>query len=97
MGRSFLEGRSYVRGRAPNLNRLSSVRENVINLHPQPSSVFAQFPVVCMFNWMLGRLRKAVGRSFLKKRSCLKGVYSWKNSKSESAEQREGKEIKSRS
>ena len=27
MGRSFLEGRSYVRERAPNLNRLSSARE----------------------------------------------------------------------
>src|SRR6266496_2858979 len=65
VGRSFLEERSYVRGRAPNLNRLSSVRENAINSHSQPSSVFAQFPVVCMFNWMLGRLRKAVGRSFL--------------------------------
>src|SRR6266511_433617 len=95
--RSFLEGRSYVRGRAPNLNRLSSVRENAINPHPQPSSVFAQFSVVCMFNWMLGRLRKAVGRSFLEGRSCLEGVYSWKSSESESAEQREGKEIKPRS
>src|SRR6266536_800419 len=53
--------------------------------------MFAQFSVVCMFNWMLGRLRKAVGRS------CLEGVCSWKRSESESAEQREGKEIKSRS
>ena len=26
MGRSFLEGRLYVRGRAPNLNRLSRAR-----------------------------------------------------------------------
>ena len=75
-------GRSYIRGRAPNLNRMSSVRENTINPHPQPSSVFAQFPVMCIFNWMLGRLRKAVGRSFfegrsyLKGRSCLEGVYS---------------------
>src|SRR6266536_5996192 len=67
------------------------MRENAINPHPQPSSVFAQFPVVCMFNWMLGRLRKAVGRS------CLEGVCSWKRSESESAEQREGKEIKPRS
>src|SRR6266511_5740035 len=40
---------------------------------PQPNSVFAQFLVVCMFNWMLGRLRKAVGRSFLEGRSCLEG------------------------
>src|SRR6266498_3216187 len=67
------------------------MRENAINPHPQPNSVFAQFSVVCMFNWMLGRLRKAVGRS------CLEGVCSWKSSESESAEQREGKEIKPRS
>jgi len=59
-------GRSYVRKRAPNLNRLSSVRENAINFHPQPSSVFAQFPVVCIFNWMLGQLRKAVERSYIR-------------------------------
>src|SRR6266498_4084261 len=88
VGRSSFEGRSYVRGRAPNLNRLSSVRENEKVSRPQPNSVFAQFSVVCMFNWMLGRLRKVVGRS------CLEGVYSWKRSESESAEQREGKEIK---
>src|SRR6266498_2701995 len=74
MGRSFLEGRSYIRERAPNLNRLSSVRENAINPHSQPNSVFAQFSVVYIFNWMLGRLRKAI------RRSCLKGGYSWKSS-----------------
>ena len=74
MGRLFLEGRSYVRGRAPNLNRQSSVRENAINPHPQPSSVFAQFSVVCMFNWMLGQLRKAVGRSFLEGRSYVRNL-----------------------
>src|SRR6266536_6626784 len=73
MGRSFLEGRSYVHGRAPNLKRLSSVRENAINPHPQPNSVFAQFPVVCIFSWMLGQLRKAVGRSFLEGRSYVRG------------------------
>src|SRR6266498_4078520 len=73
VGRSFLEGRSYVRGRAPNLNRLSSVRENTINPHSQPNSVFAKFSVVCIFNWMFGRLRKAVGRSFLKGRSYVRG------------------------
>src|SRR6266536_6552587 len=73
VGRSFLEGRSYFRGRAPNLNRLSSVRENVINPHSQPNSVFAQFSVVCMFNWVFGRLRKTVGRSFLKGRSYIRG------------------------
>src|SRR6266536_3019941 len=50
-------GRSYVRGRAPNLNRLSSEGKS-IKPHPRPNSVFAQFSVVCMFNWMLGQLRK---------------------------------------
>ena len=43
---------------------------------PQPNSVFAQFSVVCMFNWMLGQLRKGCG----------KVVYSWKSSELESAE-----------
>src|SRR6266536_2788026 len=95
VGRLFLEGRSYIRRRAPNLNRLSRARKERSRL--QPNSVFAQFSVVCMFNWMLGRLRKAVGRSFLEGRSCLEGVYSWESSESESAEQREGKEIKPRS
>ncbi len=58
-------GRSYVRGRAPNLNRLSSEGKS-IKPHPRPNSVFAQFSVVCMFNWMLGQLRKAVGRSYVR-------------------------------
>src|SRR6266498_1866693 len=40
---------------------------------PQPNSVFTQFSVVCMFNWMFGRLRNAMGRSFLEERSCLEG------------------------
>ena len=44
-----------------------------IKPHPRPNSVFAQFSIVCIFNWMLGRLRKAVGRSFLEGRSCLQG------------------------
>ncbi len=35
VGRSFLEGRSYVRGRAPNLNRLSSAREFETSLSAQ--------------------------------------------------------------
>ena len=35
MGRSFLEGRSYIRGRAPNLNRLSSAREFETSLSAQ--------------------------------------------------------------
>src|SRR6266511_2105270 len=90
VGRSFLEGRSYFRGRAPNLNRLSSVRENAINPHPQPNSVFAQFSVVCMFNWVFGRLRKAVGRSFLEGRSYVRGRAS------RSEERRVGKECRSR-
>ena len=86
MEKLFLKRRSYIRGKAPNLNRLSSMRENTINPHPQPSSVFAQFLVVYIFNWMLGRLRKVAGRSFFKGRSCLEGVCSWKSSESESAE-----------
>src|SRR6266511_4820807 len=68
-------GRSYVRGRAPNLNRLSRARKE--RSRPQPNSVFAQFSVVCMFNWMLGQLRKGCG----------KVVCSWKSSEFESAEQ----------
>src|SRR6266540_1095412 len=47
-----------------------------IKPHPRPNSVFAQFSVVCMFNWMLGQLRKGCG----------KVVCSWKNSELESAE-----------
>ena len=35
-----------------------------IKSHFQFNLVFAQFSVVCMFNWMLGQLRKVVGRSF---------------------------------
>src|SRR6266496_3731309 len=58
-------GRSYVRGKALNLNRLSSERKS-IKPHPRPNSVFAQFSVVCMFNWMLGQLRKVVGRSYVR-------------------------------
>src|SRR6266536_842807 len=68
--------RSYIRERAPNLNRLSREKK-YHNPHPQPNSVFAQFSIVCMFNWMLGRLRKAV------ERSCLEGVCSWKSSRSQ--------------
>ena len=43
MGRSFLEGRSYVHGRAPNLKRLSSVREKAKS-HPQPNSIIRAIP-----------------------------------------------------
>src|SRR6266511_4121292 len=56
--------RSYIRGRAPNLNRLSS-----IHLTPQPNSVFAQFSAVYMFNWMLGQLRRVIGRSYIRERA----------------------------
>ncbi len=35
MGRSFFKERSYVRGRAPNLNRLSSAKEYEISLSTQ--------------------------------------------------------------
>src|SRR6266536_3996035 len=104
-------GRSYVRGRAPNLNRLSRARSispsaqfsirailsrvyvqldarpiekgcreivypwksselesaeqyegKSIKSHPRPNLVFAQFSVVCIFNWMLGQLRKGCGK-----------------------------------
>src|SRR6266511_5101703 len=32
----------------------------------QPNSVFTQFSVVCMFNWILGQLKKAVWRSSIR-------------------------------
>ncbi len=35
MGRSFLKERSYVRGRAPNINRLSSARDFETSLSAQ--------------------------------------------------------------
>src|SRR6266498_4188696 len=35
----------------------------------QPNSVFAQFSVVCMFNWMFGQLRKVIGRSYVRGRA----------------------------
>src|SRR6266536_715709 len=44
-----------------------------IKSHPRSNSVFAQFSVVCIFNWMLGQLRKGLGRSFLKRRSYIRG------------------------
>src|SRR6266498_6143764 len=51
-----------------------------IKPHPQFNSMFAHFSVVCIFNWMLGQLRKGCG----------KAVCSWKSSEFKSAEQREG-------
>src|SRR6266498_3291862 len=35
----------------------------------QPNSVFTQFSVVYMFNWMFGQLRKAIGRSYVRGRA----------------------------
>ena len=67
MGSSFLEGRSYIRGRVLNLNRLSRARKE--RSRPQPNLVFAQFSVVCMFNWMLGQLRRVIGRSYVRGRA----------------------------
>ena len=64
--------RSYIRGRAPNLNRLNNKRKS-IKPHPRPNSIFAQFSIVYIFNWMLGQLRKAVGRSFFEGRSHIRG------------------------
>src|SRR6266498_96097 len=37
-----------------------------IKSHLRSNSVFAQFSVVCMFNWMLDQLSKAVGRSYVR-------------------------------
>src|SRR6266536_1143835 len=39
---------------------------------PQPNSVFAQFSVVCMFNWMFGQLRKTIRRSYIRGRAVRK-------------------------
>src|SRR6266536_569594 len=36
---------------------------------PQPNLIFAQFSVVCIFNWMLGQLRKAVKRSYIREKT----------------------------
>src|SRR6266536_1022659 len=43
-----------------------------IKPHPQPNSVFAQFSVLCIFNWMLGQLRKTMRRSFFEGRSYIR-------------------------
>ncbi len=48
--------------------------ENEKKSRLQSNSVFAQFSVVCIFNWMLGQLRKAVGRSFLEGRSYIRNL-----------------------
>src|SRR6266498_4499622 len=89
--RSFLEGRSYLKEvyswKSSESESAEQREGKEIKSHSQPNSVFARFSVVCIFNWMLGRLRKTVGRS------CLKKVYSWKRSESKSAEQREENKI----
>jgi hypothetical protein len=58
------------------LESAEQCEEKGIKPHPRPNSVFAQFSVVCMFNWVLGQLRKGCG----------KVVCSWKSSELESAE-----------
>src|SRR6266511_5839188 len=40
-----------------------------IKSHSRPNSVFAQFSVMCMFNWMFGQLRKAIERSYVRGRA----------------------------
>src|SRR6266498_3568989 len=44
-----------------------------IKFYFQPNLVFAQFSVLCMFNWMLGQLRKAMGRWFFEGWSYVRG------------------------
>src|SRR6266536_66438 len=66
-------GRSYIRGRAPNLNRLSRARS---------TSPSAQFNIRAI----LSRVYVQLDARPIKK-GCRKIVYSWKNSEFESAEQ----------
>ncbi len=82
MGRSFLEGRSYVRGRVPNLNRLSSVRGkyNILSL--------IQFSVRAILGCMYVQLDAR-----LIKKGCGKIVCSWKSFELESAEPCEERKI----
>src|SRR6266498_3308582 len=40
-----------------------------IKFYSRPNSVFAQFSVVCMFNWMLGQLKKVIKRSYIRKKA----------------------------
>ena len=56
------------------LESAEQYKEKSIKSYPRSNSVFAQFSVVCMFNWMLGQLRKAVGRSFLEGRSYVRNL-----------------------
>ena len=43
VGKSFLKKKSSVRGKAINLNRLSSIREKT-KPHPQPNSIIRAIP-----------------------------------------------------
>src|SRR6266498_5901913 len=54
-GRFLREGRTFV-------EELELESAKQCTPHPQPNSVFAQFSAVCMFNWMLGQLRKDYGK-----------------------------------
>src|SRR6266498_5699975 len=57
----------------------------------EESSSSSQFSVVCIFNWMLGQLRKSCRKIV----SGGKIVYLWKSSELKSTEQCERKNIKS--
>src|SRR6266545_4899294 len=73
-------GRAYVRGKALNLNRLSSVREKA-KPHPQPNSIIRAIP-----SYMCVQLdARPVEEGYREV------VYSWKSSELESAEPCEGK------
>src|SRR6266511_1660106 len=78
-------GRSYVRGKALNLNRLSSVREKAKH-HSQPNSIIRAIPsYICV---QLDARPVEEGYREV--------VYSWKSSELESAEPCEEKHQKSR-
>src|SRR6266498_728886 len=51
------------------LESAEQCKRKSIKSHPRPNSVFAQFSVVYMFNWMLGQLRRVIGRSYLRERA----------------------------
>ncbi len=73
MGRSFLEGRLYVRGRAPNLNRLSRARS---------TSPSAQFSIRAILSRVYIQLdARPIEKGYRRI------VYSWKSSELESTEQ----------
>src|SRR6266511_2789541 len=61
-----LDARSFKKGcrkivcswKSSELESVEQCEGKNIKSHPRPNSVFAQFSVVCMFNWMLGQLKK---------------------------------------